>query len=246
MNRETIHHERAWLYDKIYSFKDYARESEILRAMLNAEGIADGAEVLEAACGTGSHLAHLAAWFRVSGFDKSPEMLAIARTKLPSVTLFEADMSELERPAEVDALLCLFSSIGYVVSEPRLRRTARAFAAALRPGGVLILEPWLTREAYKLGHPTMHTWQDDDLKLCRQAVTRLDGDLSVLEMHWLVARRDHDIEHFVELHELCLHIPEVMGSALVDAGFEIRFEPVGLMPGRGLYIARKTGAAGRP
>jgi hypothetical protein len=77
-------------------------------------------------------------------------------------------------------------------------------------------------------------------------VAKIDGDLSVLEMHWLVARRDQDVEHFVELHELCLHSPDVMRAALVDAGFEARFEPVGLMPGRGLYIARKAGAAARP
>lgn len=242
MDREILHHERAELYDKIYSFKNYARDSEQLRALLHAEGIADGAELLEAACGTGAYLAHLAAWFRVSGFDKSREMLAVARAKLPSVELFEADMCEFERPAPVDALLCLFSSIGYVHPEPRLRMAARAFAAALRPGGVLVLEPWLTREVYKVGKTTMHTFEDDDLKLCRQAVAKIDGELSVLEMHWLVARNDADIEHFVELHELCLHSPDVMRKALEDAGFQVRFELAGLMPGRGLYIARKSAA----
>jgi hypothetical protein len=85
----------------------------------------------------------------------------------------------------------------------------------------------------------MHTYGDDDLKLCRQAVTEVIGDISAFDMHWLVARRDGQVEHFVERHELRLYTSETMRAALEAAGLEARFEPDGLMPKRGLWIARR-------
>jgi len=239
MRIESIYEARPELYDKIYSFKDYAAEAARLRELLHAEGVPDGSSVLEAACGTGAHLVHLRAWFRLRAFDKNPAMLAVAREKLPELPLFEADMCDFRVDEPAQALLCLFSSIGYVHDEERLRMAGRAFASALVPGGVLILEPWLTREDCAPGFPSMHTYQDDDLKLCRQAVTRIEGDLSVFDMHWLVARRHEGVEHFVERHELRLYPRETMRSALEDAGFDARFEPEGLMPRRGLHIGRK-------
>src|SRR5947207_6179295 len=134
MRNESIYEARADLYDKIYSFKDYRREAERLRAILHDEGVADGARIVDAACGTGAHLACLREWFRVSGFDKNPAMLAVARRKLADVPLAEADLRDFELAEQVEAVLCLFSSIGYLHEEADLRQTAGAFARALVPG----------------------------------------------------------------------------------------------------------------
>jgi daunosaminyl-N,N-dimethyltransferase/N-dimethyltransferase len=236
---EAVYEARAELYDRIYSFKDYRSEVERLRAMLQAEGVADGARLLDAACGTGEHLLHLKRFFDVSGFDKNPAMLEVARQKVPDVPLWEADLRDFTVEAPMQAILCLFSSIGYVHEEEGLGACARSFARALAPGGVLILEPWLTPENCAPGFPSMHTYGDDDLKLCRQAVTEVIGDISAFDMHWLVARRDGEVEHFVERHELRLYTSETMRAALEAAGLEARFEPDGLMPKRGLWIARR-------
>ena len=235
----SIYEARPDLYDRIYSWKDYAGEAARLRAMLHEAGVPDGSTLLEAACGTGTHLGHLSAWFRCTGFDKNLGMLEVARRKVPDVPLFEADMCDFRIDEPVRALLCLFSSIGYVHTEDRLRMAARSFAAALVPGGTLVLEPWLTREDCAPGHPSMHTYQDDDLKLCRQAVTVVEGEMSKFDMHWLVARRDGEVAHFVEHPERRLSPRETIRSALEAAGFEARFEPEGLMPRRGLWLARR-------
>ena len=129
----------AKYYDAIYHWKDYRAESQRLHALLLAEGVPDGARLLEAACGTGTHLSHLMAWYRASGFDGSPEMLALARAKLPpEVELWLADMTSVRVREPVEALLCLFSSIGYLHGEDRLSAAARAFAQALVPGDYLV------------------------------------------------------------------------------------------------------------
>jgi hypothetical protein len=92
----------------------------------------------------------------------------------------------------------------------------------------------------------MHTYEDADLKLCRQTAAELEGDFAVLRMHWLVAEAGREIVHLVDRHDLRLAPREELGAALADAGFDARFEPDGLMPGRGLWIGRKREARGAP
>ena len=122
MQREALYGERADLYDAIYHWKDYGAECERLRDVLLAEGVTDGAQVLEAACGTGGHLEKLRQWYAMSGFDRSPDMLRVASTKLGPEGLFEADMVTFEAvDAPFDAVLCLFSSIGYLLDEQSLQ-----------------------------------------------------------------------------------------------------------------------------
>ncbi|MCC7381582.1 MAG: class I SAM-dependent methyltransferase [Deltaproteobacteria bacterium] len=243
MSTGGMYGDRAEYYDAIYHWKDYRTESERLCTLLRAEGVADGAEILEAACGTGSHLVHLRQHYAVTGFDISEPMIAIARSKLPGVPLYVADMTDTSavRPASADALLCLFSAIGYVHPEERLQRAAQTFARALRPGGVLIVEPWLTERVYREGRVTLQTYEREDLKLARASVSHRAGELSVFDMHWLVAKQDAaDVESFVEHHELWMCPTETMLSVFRAAGFEARFEADGLMKDRGLVIGRRT------
>ena len=229
--------ERADFYDRIYSFKDYAAEAEQLHDVLTGAGVPDGAQLLEAACGTGSYLEHLRRWYKVSGFDISAQMLSIARRKLPDTVLFEADMASFELKQPVDIIVCLFSSIGYLRPEAMLQNAAEAFARALKPDGVLLVEPWLPPEAFQAGIAHMHTYESDDLKLCRANVGKLDGPDAVLDFHWLAARAKQDVEYFTERHVLRCYTREQMLETFSNAGFQVQYleeQP------RGLYLARRN------
>jgi SAM-dependent methyltransferase len=233
--------ERAELYDLIYHWKDYASEAERLRALLAEGGVPEGSRIIEAACGTGGHLVHLAQHYALTGFDLSPDMIAIAKRKVPNVPLFVADMCDFEVDGPFDAALCLFSSLGYLRSEEELVKTARAFARALRPGGLLVIEPWLTEAAYRAGRAAMHTYDREDLKICRSIVSKQEGDVAVLDFHWLVARNGAgDVEHFVEQHRLWLCPWEKLLATFGAAGFEAEIRPDGLMKDRGLLVGRRS------
>ena len=241
MERDSLYDKAAGLYDHIYHWKRYPAEGKKLRALLLGAGVAEGARVLEAACGTGSHLQNLKKWFHVSGFDLSQEMLAIARSKLPDVPLWQADMTDFSVAAPADALLCLFSSIAYVYPEERLSQAARAFANAVRPGGALIVEPWLTEETFKTGHIDLQTYESTELKVARACKATTRDSLAVLKIEWLVLRRkDPEIVHFTETHEIGLYPTETLLRAFEDAGFEVRFEPEGLSRDCGLILGRRT------
>lgn len=236
-----LYGEMADLYDRIYHWKDYPAECERLRGWLTDAGVGPGSRLLEAACGTGEHMRHLMADYAIAGFDLNPAMIALARGKLPGAQLLVADMRTFEVGEPVDGLLCLFSSIGYLTDERQLRAAAERFAAALRPGGVAIVEPWLTPEAFTAGHPSLHTFEDEQIKLARAVVGQLEGDRSIFDFHWLIAVAGEGVAHRRERHVLWLCPRATMDAAFADAGFDCRWEDEGLMPGRGLLIATRRG-----
>lgn len=92
---------------------------------------------LDAACGTGRHAAQLSSLgHKVIGVDSSPDMLAIARTKVPDGTFREGDLHELPIPNEhVDIIVCALA-LGHL---PNLSPVLAEFARVLRPGGHLVI-----------------------------------------------------------------------------------------------------------
>jgi len=237
---QALYGSLAELYDTIYNWKDYPSEAEKLRAVLADEGIAPGSSLLEAACGTGTYLALLRSSYRVAGFDRSGAMLDIARAKVPGVHLFEADMRDFDVAEPVDAIVCLFSSFGYLLSDEDMVRAARSFARALRPGGVLVVEPWLAPADCVSGHVSMHTVDEPDLKLCRQGFIEVSGELSTINHAWLIARRNVGVSHVLEKHVMRLIDHDALVGLVASAGFDARFTAQGLMAKRGLLIARRS------
>ena len=210
---------RAALYDLLYSEnRDYAAQARRVRSVLTDFGVDDGADLLEVACGTGCYLEELDRWYDMTGTDLSEDMLEIAARKLPDIELFEADMTDFETDRQYDAVLCLFSSIGYVEDRAELEQTVHNFYDAVKPGGVVVIEPW---DQFEEGRPGMKTYEDDDLKICRQYVARRDGNKSIWEFHWLVARRDRDVEYFTDRHVTTLFSPEEYRAAIESAGFDV-------------------------
>src|SRR5690242_4380583 len=111
----------AEYYDVLYAtIKDYAAESTAIAARLRRLNPACRT-VLDVACGTGEHAKRLAAdGFDVDGLDLNPAFVAIARAKHQAGRFFVAEMSDFHVPQRYDAVLCLFSSIGYVKTIDRV------------------------------------------------------------------------------------------------------------------------------
>ncbi|OGT25287.1 MAG: hypothetical protein A2Z17_02180 [Gammaproteobacteria bacterium RBG_16_66_13] len=223
-------------YDDIYSFKDYAAEADRLRALLEERLVRPGGRLLDVACGTGEHLRHLRSHYEVEGIDLNESMLAVAREKLPGVPLQHADMLDFHLGRRFDAIVCLFSAIGYLRSEAELRKGIAAMAAHLEPDGILAVEPWFTAEAFFPGWLNGLFVDRPELKLARMTVSQVDGRVSVMDMHHLVGS-DRGVEYFVERHELTLFSQDEYLGAFAAAGLSVEYDPRGLI-GRGLYLGR--------
>ena len=224
----------ARIYDAIYaSVRDYPREAAQLDEMIQARR--PGArKLLDVACGTAAHLEHLAGTYEVEGLDLDAGMLAVARERLPDVPFHDADMASFDLGRRFDAVVCMFSSIGYVQTEERLRSAIASMARHLEPAGVLVVEPWLSPDRWKDGRVGGVFVDEPELKIARMNVAASRGTTSIVDFHYLVATSD-GVEHFTELHELGLFTVEQQLDAFRAAGLEVDHDPEGPM-GRGLYV----------
>lgn len=174
-------------------------------------------------------------WYAVEGVDLSREMLAVARRRLPDVTLAEADMRTLDLGRTFDAVTCLFSSIGYVTEPAELAPTIARLAAHVGRGGVLVVDGWVRPEDWEGGHRPHAEEASDDLRtVVRLAFSRRVGDITALDMHHLVATAD-GIEHFAEEHRLRLVPTDEYVAAFESAGLETSVSR-DFMPGRDRVI----------
>jgi hypothetical protein len=123
-----------------------------------------------------------------------------------------------------------------VRSIAELNAAIAAMAGHLNAGGVLIVEPWITPDAWRPG--TIHgslVVDEPDLKVSRMVVSATRDRFAVTPMHHLVARPS-GVTHFVETHELLLATADEYREAFVAAGLEVRYEPEILV--RGAWIGR--------
>lgn len=230
----------AHLYDAIYRArgKDYRAEAARILELVR-EHHPRARSLLDVACGTGLHLAHLRlALDRVEGLDLNPTFLEVARERNPGVELHEADMRDFDLGRTFDVLTCLFSSIGFVTTLEDLQRTLRTLARHLAPEGLLVLEPWFSGEDIEHPHLSADVVDEADLKAVRMSTgIAVRGRRGLLEFHYLVGRPE-GIEHFTERMETGLFTDGEYRAALEGAGLLVHHDPVGLT-GRGLYLARR-------
>lgn len=239
MQQQSIYKEFARYYDLIYSQKDYKGEVLTIKRLISKYKKTKGRDLLEVACGTGGHVRYLSDDFQIVATDVNAEMLEVARKSIKGVAFKKADMINLNLGREFDVIICLFSSIGYVRTYPNVKRTLYNFAHHLKKDGVAIIEPWFTKSGYKIGSPHLTIYEDDNIKIARNCVSKSHGNVSILDMHYLVAERNKGVKYFVDRHELGMFEHEKVLQFMKDAGLQSRFLKNGLSKDRGIFVGTK-------
>jgi SAM-dependent methyltransferase len=227
----------AEYYDLIYStFKDYVRETAQIASLLRRLNPQCRA-VLDVACGTGEHARLLAAGgFVVDGLDLDAAFLRIAGEKHPAGRFFEADMSDFQLPYRYDALLCLFSSVGYLRTLDRVAAALTCFREHLAPGGVIVVEPWFAPGVLDTKRVTRNTGEANGVHVTRVSRVEVEGRLSRLHFDYEIAD-DTGTRRASEVHELGLFTTGELLEAFRKVGLDADYDPKGLTD-RGLYVAR--------
>ena len=225
----------AAIYDVVFAAKDYAGEAEHVHRIVQ-ERLPGAASLLDVACGTGRHLEQLRRWYTVEGLDLDPAMLERARERLQNVPLHEGDMRSFDLGRKFDAVTCLFSSIAQVRTGDGLRDAARAMGRHLRPGGVLVVEPWISPDEHAAhGEPWVELFEQPGVKVAVMETSTLEGRLWIEDAHYLVWTSE-GIEHLQEREATGAFRHEHHLAAFRDAGLAVDHDPVGLT-GRGLYLS---------
>jgi SAM-dependent methyltransferase len=228
----------AEYYDLIYSaFKDYASEVAQIASLLRRLN-PQCRTVLDVGCGTGEHARLLAAeGFEVDGLDLDPAFVRIAAGKHRAGRFFEADMSDFRVPHRYDAVVCLFSSIGYLRTLDRVRRALICFREHLAAGGAVVVEPWLSPGVLDPDRRDTHTGEARGVRVSRSARVEVEEDLSRLLFDYEIDE-DGVVHRLSEVHELGLFTTGEQTLAFREAGLDVQHDPVGIT-GRGLFIATR-------
>lgn len=234
-----IYADLADYYDVVYSFKDYRKEAARVLELARRYGRSGGREWLDVACGTGVHLQYLARRYHCTGVDVSPTMLRIARRRVPGARFRQGDMRRFRLGQRFDVVSCLFSAIGYARTLDGLRQAVASFERHLKPGGVLILEPWLTPQVYRVGSSHLQVSGAGGVRVARANTSERRGRLSVMRMHYLLVEPGRPVRYEVDVHEMGLFTVAETLRTLQHVGLRARFLKRGLMKGRGLFVAVK-------
>ncbi len=113
-------------------------EQPIVREIL--AGLDVGVVALDVACGTGRHTAYLASLgHSIIAVDSSPDMLAVARARVPAGEFHCADLHDLPvGESSVDVLVCALA----LMHVPDLDVAFAEFVRVLKPGGHLVISDW--------------------------------------------------------------------------------------------------------
>ena len=171
----------AELYDIFYSDKEYSTEIVFVHQCLKKYSINPTKKILELACGTGLHAFELEKMgYNIVATDYSEDMLKCAQKKAKkissSINFQVQDMRSLDIPERpFDAVICLFDSIGYVITNDALKQVLHNVHLHLREGGLFIFEFWHAAAMLKYYDPLrVRKWKTNDGEITRISETTLD------------------------------------------------------------------------
>jgi len=224
----------AQQYDLLYKDKDYDAEVALLERLFQAHKL-EGSSVLDLGCGTGQHAIRLAKrGFEVTGVDRSPEMLRIARVKAeqsldetsPQPSFVEGDVTTVRLAgASFDAALMMFAVLGYQVTNEAVKAALRTVRAHLRPGALFVCDVWY-------GPAVLHVRPSERTKVVdapggqviRSVRTELDSFAHRADVEYRVWRLQGKevLAEMRETHSMRFFFPQELALLFEASGLELR------------------------
>lgn len=239
----------AGVYDFLVSGVDFEGWVDYLEQILGRFGRRPFA-VLDLACGTGNISLPLARrGYRVTGVDKSFEMIEIARAKARDLGLkakfLVADMRSFEHDGTAQLVTCFHDGLNYLLEFEELKRVFQRVSCYLETEGLFIFDlnslSWLGFS----GGGESFEWEDDSVYLKWKSGYNHFSSIWEINLTFIVKEEGKRCE-ITERHLERGYTPDEVGHALSDAGLELlavydafSFNPVHEGSKRHFYVARK-------
>jgi SAM-dependent methyltransferase len=199
--------------------------------------------VLELGCGTGAVLAGLPERLTLTGLDRSPEMLAVAKTKVPRAEFVEGDMSAFHLGRRFDVVACVFDTINHLPRFGLWEGLFRRVHEHLNERGLFLFDVNTIGRLRRLseGPPWVHHFAGNALIM---GVTMSAGHVATfdIEVFEHVAGNEFTL-HRERIHELGVELEAIRSS--LDGPFALLEEedPDGRVPtddsSRAYFVARR-------
>lgn len=175
-----------------------------------------GGPALDLGCGTGNSTVPLhRRGFEVTGLDSSPEMLAVARDKLPQLDWRLGEFSSFDLPARFSLVVSMFDSLNNLLSADEFRAAAARVAHHLLPGGLFLFDVNTAiglRELWEGGR--VEGWAEEVHYSWLHSFDAY-ANLARVEASWESGGRRHSEVHYERPFEA-----DETVALLADAGFE--------------------------
>ncbi|MCY3712071.1 MAG: class I SAM-dependent methyltransferase [Gemmatimonadetes bacterium] len=141
---ELPYNQLAPIYDHVMRHVDYDRWADYIQSIFERFG-ATPKEILELACGTGVMACILNdRGYRMTGMDRSENMIAVARQKAQDgrrpIAFQAGDMVSMPVSGSYDAVLCLYDSINYIMDEADIAAMLNGLRGVLNSGGLFVFD----------------------------------------------------------------------------------------------------------
>ncbi|HSX02692.1 MAG TPA: class I SAM-dependent methyltransferase [Candidatus Saccharimonadia bacterium] len=234
----------AMIYDMVYLPKrDFAASAAyaVTLAERHLRSQPEQPRLLEVGCRTGLHLAAFPSSWTVEGSETEEAYRAIARSRLPQVTIHPDEPHNLALGAHYDAIVCLFGMISRLHTMEQLNAGLNNLVTMLRPGGVLLIEPWHRPNMMK-PRPQGDFTSSSGLGVAVARMSQLVGKEPEVDLthHCHLGRTTRSggetVTPFSYTHRLRVHSPAELRSAMQAAGLSDIWDDPGAPHGKGMLI----------
>jgi len=215
-----LYNNYAEYYDLLHSQKNYANEVKKLKKVIDDFKISSGDDLLDVACGTGRHLSYFKNYFTCSGIDFHKSMLKVARRNVKNVTFKQADMETFKIQKQFDIISCLYGGISYTLSLRKLQTTLANFVRHLKPGGVVIIEPYFSEKQFTPNKPTLSTIERKNIKIARLSLSWRKGNLASRKMIMTIVEKDEGVFSFEDTRDIALFSRSEILQSMKDVGLK--------------------------
>jgi ubiquinone/menaquinone biosynthesis C-methylase UbiE len=219
MPNGQLYDKYAAYYDKIYAHVDYKGESEFINWAVNKHKTSSGVELLDVACGTGSHALILKNNFNITGVDINENMLKIAREKVAEANFIQWDMKQLEIGSKFDVIICIFSAIHYNTNYTELECTLNNFYNHMKNGGILIFDLSFNTDNWIEGIVSLDTLVEEELKIARICQSRLENGIFNANFVFLV-KDNGEFDFDIDEHKLGVFEIAKVNKIMEKVGFK--------------------------
>lgn len=230
LSRSSEFAEFAKYYDFLYADKDYDAEVELFDALVARYAKGEANTVLDAGCGTGEHSLRLAErGYRVTGVDRSLDMLDIARGKpQPSegeVEWIHQDLQSLSLDRRFDVCGAFFAVLSFQISNLEMARALSNIRRHLNPSGLLLADLWYGPAVLSEGPENrLKILEASGKRILKYSTPELDAfhHTNVVHQHVIVLdSEDRQVAEIKESQTVRFWFPQELTAFLEGQGFEV-------------------------
>jgi len=214
----------AEYYDLFNQGKDYSKECDFLEAVFKTSPMPIK-KILDLGCGTGLHdVELLKRGYDVTGLDLSEEMVEIAKKRNPKINFGVADMSNFNLNEKFDAIICMFSSIGYLTKNKQIENFFRKVKDHLKEGGLLVIDCWSGLGVmHELPTSREKSFEIGGIKVIRKSfpTPEVQNHVSNVKFDIKVLKNGLLIDEYEEKHQVRFFFPQELRKYMEDESFEL-------------------------